>query len=61
MIVDPSVIDGNATEDAINLACTATVKESIISDQYQLVWMLNDVPLEPCKRVIVCTYVLSVL
>ena len=54
VIVDPPVIDGNAMEDAINLTCTATVEQSITSDQYQLVWMLNGAPVEPSERVMVC-------
>ena len=41
--VDPPVINGNITEVPINLTCTATVEESITSDEYQFTWMLNGV------------------
>ena len=62
VIVDPPVINGNATEDAINLTCTATVEESITSDEYQLVWMFNGAPIEqPSEWIMVCTCVLSLL
>ena len=61
MVVDPPVIDGNATEDGINLTCTATVEESITSDQYQLVWIFNGAPVEPSERVMVCMCVVCVV
>ena len=52
--VDPPVIDGNATEVAINLTCTATVEESITSDEYQIAWMFNEAPIEqPSERIMV--------
>ena len=44
--VDPPVINGNATEVSINLTCTATVEESITSDEYQIAWMFNEAPIE---------------
>ena len=62
VIVDPPVINGNATEVPIRLTCIATVEENITSDEYQVIWMLNGVPIEqPNERIMVCMYVLSVL
>ena len=37
----PPVINGSAANVDINLTCTATVEESIASDKYQFIWLLN--------------------
>ena len=43
--VTQSVINSSAADVAINLTCTATVEESIASDEYQFVWVFDEVPI----------------
>ena len=40
-----TVINDSAANIAINLTCTATVEESITSDEYQFIWMFDEGPI----------------
>ena len=42
----PSVINGSAANVDINLTCTATVEEYIMSDEYQFIWIFNGTPVD---------------
>ena len=44
--VEPPEISGNVSDVAINLACTATLMENATTYQYQLVWYLNEAPID---------------
>ena len=41
VLVEPPEISGNASEEAINLTCTATLMEMATTIQYQLFWLHN--------------------
>ena len=57
--VEPQEISGNAPEEAINLTCTATLMDVATTIQYQLVWLLNEVPVDQSDaRIMVLMYYL---
>ena len=59
VVVEPPEISGNASEEAINLTCTATLMDVATTIQYQLVWLLNGVPVDQSDtRIMVCIYCL---
>ena len=45
MVVEPLEISGNASEETINLTCTATLMDNAPTIQYELVWLLNGAPI----------------
>jgi len=58
-MLTPSVTNGSAGNDSVNLTCTATVEESIISDEYQFVWKHNEAAVDQSdKRIDVWMYCL---
>ena len=59
VVVEPPEISGNASEETINLTCTATLMDVAIKIQYELVWLLNGVPIDQSDaRVVVWMYCL---
>ena len=53
--LNPSLFTGNSGEDAIELLCTATVAEDVMSASYQFTWMKDDTPLDISNnRIVVC-------
>ena len=41
VVVEPPEISGNASEEAINLTCTATLMDVASTILYRLIWLLN--------------------
>ena len=59
VVVEPPEISGNASEEAINLTCTAILMDVATTIQYQLVWLLNGAPIDqPDARIMVWMYCL---
>ena len=59
VVVEPPEISGNASEEAINLTCTATLMDVATTIQYELVWLLNGAPLNQSDaRIMVWMYCL---
>ena len=46
VVVEPLEISGNASEEAINLTCTAILIDVTTTIQYELVWLLNGAPVD---------------
>ena len=60
VVVEPPEISGNASEEAINLTCTATLMDVATTIQYQLVWLLEEVPVDQSDaRIMVLMYYLQ--
>ena len=59
VVVEPPEISGNASEEAINLTCTATLMDIETTIQYELVWLLNGAPVDQSDaRIMVWMYCL---
>ena len=59
VVVEPSEISGNASEEAINLTCTATLIVNAPAIQNELVWLLNGAPVNQSDtRIMVWMYCL---
>ena len=53
--LNPSLYTGNSGGDTIELLCTATVAEDVMSASYQFTWMKDDTPLDISNdRIAVC-------
>ena len=59
VVVEPPEISGNASEETINLTCTATLMDVATTIHHQLVWLLNGAPIDQSDaRVMVWMYCL---
>ena len=59
VVVEPPEISGNASEETINLTCTATLMDVATTIQHQLVWLLNGAPIDQSDaRIMVWMYCL---
>ena len=59
VVVEPPEISGNASEETINLTCTATLMDVTTTIQHQLVWLLNGAPIDQSDaRIMVRMYCL---
>ena len=55
--LSPSFFTGNSGEDVIELLCTATVAEYVISASYQFTWIKDDTPVNISNdRIMVCSF-----
>ena len=46
VVVEPPEISGNASDEAINLTCSAKILENITPIQYQLIWLFHGAPID---------------
>ena len=53
VVVEPPEISGNASEETINLTCTAMLMDVATTIQYQLFWLLNGAPINQSDTQIV--------
>ena len=57
VVVEPPEISGTASEEAINLTCTATLMNNAPTIQVEVVWLLNRVPVDQSDaRIMVWMY-----